>query len=123
MNIKKKFIKTNMANNEKYTLSKKLNIPLNKISEYKEVFKLLDKNNTNKILSNDLIKINKIFNWQLPKKIIEKKIKGIHALGKRELNFKEFLIFIKKQNRMLADGVQKSEQYLGNKRKRQKEIN
>ena len=97
---------------------KSLNIPLNQIEEYKEVFDLLDKNKLGKISSKDIIKINNIFNYPINNKTINEKIRQIKVIKKKELYFDEFVSFMEKQKKIIKEITEK--EFLGNKRRREK---
>ena len=97
---------------------KALNIPLEQVEEYKEVFDILDKNNIGKISSKDIIKINKIFNYPINNQIIDEKIRKIKVLKKKELFFDEFVSFMENQKKIIKEMTEN--EFLGNKRRRDK---
>lgn len=99
-----------------------LDMSLDKISEYKESFNIIDKNGIGKVLTKDLIKINKIFNDQIDEIKVKEIIKEIKTLHKEELFFEEFVVFIQKQKKIIKEMTKNKikEKLLGKKRKREK---
>lgn len=100
-----------------------------KMDEYREVFNILDKNNTGTISTDVIIKLRKIFSYPINEKGIKKMINEIDTYKDGTFDFNKFVIFIKKQIQYIdendKDIILKSfkedfeNEYLGNKRKRE----
>ena len=99
-----------------------------KIQECKEVFDILDKNNTGKISTDDIIKIKNIFSYPISGKNIQEMIKEIDIYGEGKFDFSKFITLIQKQIEYIDDIDEETilqsikEDFgiklLGNKRKR-----
>ena len=115
-----------MSQKEISTETKKISISKDEINEYKEAFDIFDKNNTGIISTDDIIKIKKIFSYQISGDDTEKMIKEIDTSGNGKFDFKKFVIFMKKQIEYLEEKEEIialetiKDEYLGNKRKREK---
>lgn len=115
-----------MSQKEISTETKKISISKDEINEYKEAFDIFDKNNTGIISTDDIIKIKKIFSYQISGDDTEKMIKEIDTSGNGKFDFKKFVIFMKKQIEYLEEKEENialetiKDEYLGNKRKREK---
>ena len=97
-----------------------------KINEYKEAFDIFDRDKTGLISTNDIIKIKKIFSYPISRNHIQKLINEIDISGDGKFDFKKFVTLMQKQvdyiDEKNEDMVMESfrEEYLGNKRKREK---
>ena len=97
-----------------------------KINEYKEAFDIFDRDKTGLISTNDIIKIKKIFSYPISRNHIQKLINEIDISGDGKFDFKKFVTLMQKQVNYIdeknEDMVMESfrEEYLGNKRKREK---
>ena len=95
------------------------------INEYKEVFKILDREGTGIISTNDIIKMKEIFSYPISRNGILKMIKEIDSKGDGKFDFKKFVTFIQKQQDYIKEKDGKDvletfeEDFLGNKRKRE----
>ena len=99
------------------------------IKEYKEIFKLLDKNNRGKISISLLLKIRKIF-FPISQTDIKKIINKIDISNVGEFSFNNFLAFIQKQKEYFEKNDEKTilkslkeeikTEFLGHKRRREK---
>ena len=95
------------------------------INEYKEVFKILDKEGIGIISTNDIIKMKEIFSYPISRNDILKMIKEIDSNGEGKFDFKKFVTFIQKQQDYIKEKDGKDvletfeEDFLGNKRKRE----
>ncbi len=68
-----------------------------KIQECKEVFDILDKNNTGEISTDDIIKIKNIFSYPISGKNIQEMIKEIDIYGEGKFDFRKFITLIQRQ--------------------------
>ena len=85
------------------TVTKKLDIPEDKIEEYREAFNMFDKNKKGKLTINDLTKIMKNFGYPLTKDEAKKMIASVDASGEGEVDFEEFVMLMEKQTHNLGD--------------------
>ena len=91
------------ANNQYITISKKLDIPEDKIAEYKESFDMFDRNKKGKITINDISKIMKNFGYPLSKEEAKKMVSSIDASGDGEVNFEEFVMLMERHIHDISD--------------------
>ena len=91
------------ANNQYVTISKKLDIPEDKIAEYKESFDMFDRNKKGKITINDISKIMKNFGYPLSKEEAKKMVSSIDASGDGEVNFEEFVMLMERHIHDISD--------------------
>ena len=105
-------------------------IQKDKLSEYREIFDILDKNKEGIISIDDIIKLRRIFYYPISEMNINKMINEIDKYGDGEFDFSKFIAFMKKQIEYIDENDEKTilktikeefkTDYLGNKRKRQK---
>ena len=86
-----------MPKKEVVTYTRKLDIPEEKISEYKEAFDMFDKNKKGTISANDITKIMKNFGYPIKKSEAQKMISDIDDNGDGEIDFEEFVTLMEKQ--------------------------
>ena len=92
-----------MPRKEVVSWVKKLDIPEDKISEYKEAFDMFDKEKRGLISADDIYKIMKNFGNPMSKKEIDKLIKDIDTSGDGELDFEEFVTLMEKQTEIIDE--------------------
>ena len=78
------------------TYSRKLDIPEDKINEYREAFDMFDKDGSGTISSNEIIKIMKNYGNPMSKQEVEQMIAEIDTSGDGELDFEEFVTLMEK---------------------------
>ena len=91
------------VNREYVTVSKKLDIPEEKISEYREAFNMFDRNKKGTVSIGDLTKIMKNFGYPMSKEDARKMISSVDASGDGEVDFDEFVMLMEKQTHNLGD--------------------
>ena len=79
------------------TITRKLDIPEDKINEYKEAFDMFDKDKSGTISANEITKIMKNFGNPVSKKEVERMIAEIDTSGDGELDFEEFVTLMEIQ--------------------------
>ncbi len=79
----------------KYT--RKLDVPEEKLSEYKEAFDMFDKDHSGGISIQEISKIMKNYGNPMSKEEIQNMIKDIDTDGDGELTFEEFVTLMQKQ--------------------------
>ena len=84
------------VNREYVTVSKKLDIPEDKLHEYKEAFDMFDKSKKGTISATDITKIMKNFGYPISRKEVEGMIAEIDTSGDGELDFEEFVTLMQK---------------------------
>ena len=85
-----------MPRKEVVTWTRKLDIPEEKIAEYKEAFDMFDKNKKGTISATDITKIMKNFGYPISRKEVEGMIAEIDTSGDGELDFEEFVTLMQK---------------------------
>ena len=85
------------------TITRKLDIPEDKINEYKEAFDMFDKDKSGTISANEITKIMKNFGNPVSKKEVETMIAEIDTSGDGELDFEEFVTLMQKQIQYLEE--------------------
>ena len=73
------------------TITRKLDIPEDKIAEYKEAFDMFDKDKSGTISAVEITKIMKNFGNPVSKKEVDRMIAEIDTTGDGELDFEEFV--------------------------------
>ena len=86
-----------MPRKEVVTWTRKLDIPEEKIAEYKEAFDMFDKNKKGTISADDITKIMKNFGYPISIKEVKGMIAEIDTTGDGELDFEEFVTLMQKQ--------------------------
>ena len=86
-----------MPKKEVITYTRKLDIPEEKIAEYKEAFDMFDKNKKGTISANDITKIMKNFGYPISRKEVEGMVAEMDTSGSGELDFEEFVTLMEKQ--------------------------
>ena len=86
-----------------YTISKKLDIPEDKVAEYKESFDMFDRNKKGKITINDITKIMKNFGYPLSKEEAKKMVSSVDSSGDGEVDFEEFVMLMEKHIHNISD--------------------
>ena len=79
------------------TYIKKLDIPEDKIAEYKEAFDMFDKDGSGTIDVGEIVKIMKNFGYPIKKSEAQRMISEIDDNGDGELDFEEFVTLMEKQ--------------------------
>ena len=92
-----------MSKNQYTTISKKLDIPEDKVAEYKESFDMFDRNKKGKITINDITKIMKNFGYPLSKEEAKKMVSSVDSSGDGEVDFEEFVMLMEKHIHNLSD--------------------
>ena len=90
-------MKKKQATREYITLSKKLDIPEEKLQEYKEAFNMFDRNKKGTLSIVDITKIMKNFGYPMSKDEARKMISDIDSSGDGEVDFDEFVMLMEKQ--------------------------
>ena len=91
------------ANREYVTVSKKLDIPEEKLSEYREAFDMFDKNKKGSIGGGEILKIMKNFGYPLTKEEVRQMISTVDSSGDGEVDFEEFVMLMEKQVHNVGD--------------------
>ena len=86
-----------MPKKEITTYVKRLDIPEDKIAEYKEAFDMFDKDGGGTISANEIVKIMKNFGYPIKKSEAQKMISDIDDNGDGEIDFEEFVTLMEKQ--------------------------
>ena len=86
-----------MYRKEITTYIKKLDIPEDKIAEYKEAFDMFDKDGSGTIEVGEIVKIMKNFGYPIKKSEAQRMISEIDDNGDGELDFEEFVTLMEKQ--------------------------
>ena len=92
-----------MPKREVVTITRKLDIPADKIQEYQEAFDMFDKDKRGTISVSEISKIMKNFGYPLSKKEIESMIASINTSGTGELTFEEFVTLMEKQTTVVEE--------------------
>jgi len=92
-----------MPKREVVTMTRRLDIPADKIQEYQEAFDMFDKDKSGTISVPEISKIMKNFGYPLSKKEIESMIASINTSGTGQLTFEEFVTLMEKQTRMIDE--------------------
>ena len=79
------------------TYKKKLDVPQEKLDEYKEAFDMFDKDHSGTISIDEIAKIMKNFGNPMSKDDIKEMIKDIDTSGDGELDFDEFVTLMQRQ--------------------------
>ena len=91
-------------NKQQYvTISKKVDIPEDKVAEYKESFDMFDRNKKGKITINDITKIMKNFGYPLSKDEAKKMVSSVDSSGDGEVDFEEFVMLMEKHIHNISD--------------------
>ena len=85
-----------MPRKEVVSFVRKLDIPEDKIAEYKEAFDMFDKEGKGTISATDITKIMKNFGNPVSKKEVERMIAEIDTSGDGELDFEEFVTLMQR---------------------------
>ena len=85
------------VNREYVTVSKKLDIPEDKLHEYKEAFDMFDRNKKGTLSIGDITKIMKNFGYPMTKEEARSMISHVDASGDGEVDFEEFVMLMEKQ--------------------------
>ena len=88
---------------EYITISKKLDIPEDKVAEYKEAFDMFDRNKKGTISIGDIVKIMKNFGYPMTKEEARSLVSNVDASGDGEVDFEEFVMIMEKQAHNLND--------------------
>ena len=91
------------VNREYITISKKLDVPEEKLAEYKEAFDMFDKKNKGSISIGDIIKIMRNFGYPMTKEEARSMISNVDASGDGEVDFEEFVMLMEKQIHNLGE--------------------
>ena len=92
-----------MPKREIVTITRKLDIPEDKIHEYQEAFDMFDKDKSGTISVPEISKIMKNFGYPLSKKEIESMIATINTSGTGNLTFEEFVTLMEKQTSLVDE--------------------
>ena len=88
---------------EYVTFSKKLDIPEDKIAEYKEAFDMFVRNKKGSISIGDIVKIMRNFGYPMTKEEARSMVSNVDASGDGEVDFEEFVMIMEKQAHNLND--------------------
>ena len=92
-----------MPKREVVTYTKVLDIPEDKIAEYKEAFDMFDKDGSGTISANDITKIMKNFGYPISRKEVEGMVAEMDTSGSGELDFEEFVTLMEKQTQYIDE--------------------
>ena len=92
-----------MPRKEVITSTKKLDIPEDKIAEYKEAFDMFDKDGSGTISVTEIVKIMKNFGYPIKKAEAQQMIADIDDNGDGELDFEEFVTLMEKQTNYVEE--------------------
>ena len=92
-----------MPKKEVVTYTRTLDIPEEKIAEYKEAFDMIDKDKKGTISVNDITKIMKNFGYPISRKEVEKMVAEMDTSGSGELDFEEFVTLMQKQTQYIDE--------------------
>ena len=92
-----------MPRKEITTYVKRLDVPEDKINEYKEAFDMFDKDGSGTIDVNEIVKIMKNFGYPIKKSEAQKLISQIDDNGDGELDFEEFVTLMEKQTNYVEE--------------------
>ena len=92
-----------MPKKEITTYVKKLDIPEDKIAEYKEAFDMFDKDGGGTISCNEIVKIMKNFGYPIKKSEAQKMISEIDDNGDGEIDFEEFVTLMERQTNYVEE--------------------
>ena len=96
-------MKKKQVDREYITISKKLDVPEEKLAEYKEAFDMFDKKNKGTITIGDITKIMRNFGYPLSKEEARSMISNVDASGDGEVDFEEFVMLMEKQINNLGE--------------------
>ena len=88
---------------EYITITKKLDIPEDKLAEYKEAFDMFDKNKKGTLSIGDIVKIMKNFGYPMTKEEARSMISNVDSSGDGEVDFDEFVMIMEKQAHNLGE--------------------
>ena len=91
------------VNREYVTISKKLDVPEDKLKEYKEAFDMFDRNKKGTLSIGDITKIMKNFGYPMTKEEARSMLSNVDASGDGEVDFEEFVMLMEKQVHNLGD--------------------
>ena len=92
-----------MPKREVVTYTKVLDIPEDKIAEYKEAFDMFDKDGSGTISVNEIVKIMKNFGYPIKKSEAQKMISDIDDNSDGEIDFEEFVTLMEKQTNTVEE--------------------
>ena len=92
-----------MPRKEITTYTKVLDIPEDKIAEYKEAFDMFDKDHSGTISVTEIVKIMKNFGYPIKKAEAQKMIADIDDNGDGEIDFEEFVTLMEKQTQVVEE--------------------
>ncbi len=92
-----------MPKRQVVTYTKKLDIPEDKIAEYKEAFDMFDKDGSGTISVNEIVKIMKNFGYPIKKSEAQKMIADIDDNSDGEIDFEEFVTLMEKQTNTVEE--------------------
>ena len=91
------------VNREYITISKKLDVPEEKLAEYKEAFDMFDRNKKGTLSIGDITKIMRNFGYPMTKEEARSMISNVDASGDGEVDFEEFVMLMEKQIHNLGE--------------------
>ena len=91
------------VNREYITISKKLDVPEEKLAEYKEAFDMFDRNKKGTLSIGDITKIMRNFGYPMTKEEARNMISNVDASGDGEVDFEEFVMLMEKQIHNLGE--------------------
>ena len=94
---------TTTVKKEVVTYTRILDVPEEKIAEYKEAFDMFDKSHKGTISATDITKIMKNFGYPISRKEVEGMIAEIDTSGNGELDFEEFVTLMQKQTQYIEE--------------------
>ena len=92
-----------MPRKEVVTYTKKLDIPEDKIAEYKEAFDMFDIDGSGTLTVDEIVKIMKNFGYPIKHNEAKKMIDEIDVSGDGELDFEEFVTLMEKTTQYIDE--------------------
>ena len=96
-------MKKKQVDREYITISKKLDVPEEKLAEYKEAFDMFDRNGKGTLSISDITKIMKNFGYPMTKEEARGMISHVDTSGDGSVDFEEFVMIMEKQMHNLGE--------------------
>ena len=88
---------------EYVTVTKKLDVPEEKLAEYREAFNMFDRNKKGTLSIGDIVKIMKNFGYPMSKEEAKSMISHLDDSGDGEVDFDEFVMLMERQVNNIDD--------------------